>query len=193
MSFLVGPISDLINGAANRAHESAMMAKQQQMQSQALDAQMTMQKNQLDVDKEKNKRDGDRDDKVADQQIASSKAQDDLANKVVDNDERQAQFERDTQQKQIDRTYASQDKAQAKVDKVDERDDDNDFNIRSSFLDGAGKALVAATYKQYNIIIVTDQENDDWETPVKGELTSQLVDVQLSDGSMVNFEARIFA
>ena len=192
MSFLVGPISDLINGAANRAHESAMMAKQQQMQSQALDAQMTMQQKQLDVDKEKNKRDGDRDDKLADQQIASSKAQDDLANKVVDNDERQAQFERDVQQTQINRQYAKEDKAQAKIDKIDERDDDNDFNIRASFLDGAGKALVAATYKQYNVLIVTDQENDDWDTPMKGELASQLVDVQLSDGSMVNFEARIF-
>lgn len=144
------------------------------------------------VESDKNRRDGDRDDKLADQQIASSKAQDDLANKKEDNDETQAKFNRDLTTQQVGRTNARQDKAYAKIDKIDERDDDNDFNIRASFLEGAGKAIVAATYKQYNVLIITDQENDEWETPVKGEIASQLVDVQLSDGSMVNFEARIF-
>ena len=196
MAFLgaiAGGIGDLINGAANRAHEKQMMQKQQEMQARQLDADMKMHNDEMNVTRERDRRDGDRNDKLADASIQAGKDANALDNKIEDNDEKQAQFERDVQQTSINRKYAQQDKAIARVDKKLEQSDDNDFNIRSSFLKSAGAALMEATFKQFNILIVTDQENDEWETPVKDELASQLVDVQLTDGTMVNFEARLFA
>lgn len=72
------------------------------------------------------------------------------------------------------------------------RNDDNEFNIRKNFLENAVNSIQTATCGQYNIVIATDQEKDDFQN-LKGQiLPMDLLDVEVSKGKIVNFEVYVF-
>lgn len=72
------------------------------------------------------------------------------------------------------------------------RNDDNEFNIRKNFLDNAVNSIKTATCGQYNIVIATDQQRDDFQN-LKGQiLPMDLLDVEVSKGKVVNFEVYVF-
>ena len=72
------------------------------------------------------------------------------------------------------------------------RNDDNEFNIRKNFLENAVNSIKTATCGQYNIVIATDQQKDDFQN-LKGQiLPMDLLDVEVSKGKIVNFEVYVF-
>lgn len=72
------------------------------------------------------------------------------------------------------------------------KNDDNEFNIRKNFLDNAVNSIKTATCGQYNIVICTDQQRDDFQN-LKGQiLPMDLLDVELSKGKTVNFQVYVF-
>ena len=72
------------------------------------------------------------------------------------------------------------------------RTDNNEFNIRKNFLDNAVNSIKTATCGQYNIVIATDQDKDDFQN-LKGQiLPMDLLDVEVSQGKTVNFEVYVF-
>ena len=72
------------------------------------------------------------------------------------------------------------------------RNDNNEFNIRKNFLDNAVNSIKTATCGQYNIVIATDQQRDDFQN-LKGQiLPMDLLDVEVSQGKIVNFEVYVF-
>ena len=72
------------------------------------------------------------------------------------------------------------------------RNDDNEFNMRKNFLENAVNSIQTATCGQYNIVIATDQEKDDFQN-LKGQiLPMDLLDVEVSKGKIVNFEVYVF-
>ncbi|KAF6219130.1 hypothetical protein HO133_004955 [Letharia lupina] len=72
------------------------------------------------------------------------------------------------------------------------RNDNNEFNIRKNFLDNAVNSIKTATCGQYNIVIATDQQKDDFQN-LKGQiLPMDLLDVEVSQGKIVNFEVYVF-
>lgn len=72
------------------------------------------------------------------------------------------------------------------------RSDDNEFNIRKNFLDNTVDAIRKATVSQYNIVIRTDQEHDDFQD-LQGEiLPMNLVEVEVAQGKTVNFQVSVF-
>ena len=72
------------------------------------------------------------------------------------------------------------------------RNDDNEFNIRKNFLDNAVNSIKTATCGQYNIVICTDQQKDDFQN-LKGQiLPMDLLDVEVSNGKTVNFQVYVF-
>ncbi len=72
------------------------------------------------------------------------------------------------------------------------RNDNNEFNIRKNFLDNAVNAIKTATCGQYNIVVCTDQQKDDFQN-LKGQiLPMDLLDVEVSKGKVVNFEVYVF-
>ena len=72
------------------------------------------------------------------------------------------------------------------------RNDNNEFNIRKNFLDNAVNSIKTATCGQYNIVIATDQQKDDFQN-LKGQiLPMDLLDVEVSSGKVVNFEVYVF-
>ena len=72
------------------------------------------------------------------------------------------------------------------------RNDNNEFNIRKNFLDNAVNSIKTATCGQYNIVIATDQDKDDFQN-LKGQiLPMDLLDVEVSQGKTVNFEVYVF-
>ena len=72
------------------------------------------------------------------------------------------------------------------------RIDNNEFNIAKNFLVNAVNAIQEATCSQYNIVICTDQDKDDFQN-LKGQiLPMDLLDVEVSQGKIVNFEVYVF-
>ena len=72
------------------------------------------------------------------------------------------------------------------------RIDNNEFNIAKNFLVNAVSAIQDATCSQYNIVICTDQDKDDFQN-LKGQvLPMDLLDVEVSQGKIVNFEVYVF-
>lgn len=72
------------------------------------------------------------------------------------------------------------------------RTDNNEFNIRKNFLENAVNSIQTATCGQYNIVIATDQDKDDFQN-LKGQiLPMDLLDVEVSAGKIVNFEVYVF-
>lgn len=72
------------------------------------------------------------------------------------------------------------------------RIDNNEFNIRKNFLLNAVNSIHEATLSQYNIVICTDQAKDDFQN-LKGQiLPMDLLDVEVSQGKVVNFEVYVF-
>jgi hypothetical protein len=72
------------------------------------------------------------------------------------------------------------------------RNDNNEFNIRKQFLDNSISSIRTATFDQYNIVICTDQEHDDFQE-LKGQiLPMDLIDVEVRKDVFVNFQVYIF-
>lgn len=72
------------------------------------------------------------------------------------------------------------------------RTDNNEFNIRKNFLTNAINSIKEATCSQYNIVICTDQDHDDFQN-LKGQiLPMDLLNVEVSQGKIVNFEVYVF-
>lgn len=72
------------------------------------------------------------------------------------------------------------------------RTDNNEFNIAKNFLDNAVNSIKEATCGQYNIVIATDQDKDDFQN-LKGQvLPMDLLDVEVSAGKTVNFQVYVF-
>ena len=72
------------------------------------------------------------------------------------------------------------------------RNDNNEFNIRKNFLDNAVAAIRDATYSQFNIVICTDQAHDDFQNLTGQILPMDLIDVEVSQGKIVNFQVYVF-
>ena len=72
------------------------------------------------------------------------------------------------------------------------RNDNNEFNIRKNFLDNAVSAVRKATLSQYNIVICTDQEHDDFQNLQGQILPMDLVDVEVSQEKVVIFQVYVF-
>ena len=72
------------------------------------------------------------------------------------------------------------------------RTEDNEFNIRKQFLDNAVNAIKEATYGQYNIVICTDQEHDDFQALTGEVLPMDLLNLEVSEGKNVNFQVYVF-
>ena len=81
---------------------------------------------------------------------------------------------------------------QASKVKEADRKNDNEFNIRKSFLENSVASLRDATLSQYNIVICTDQEKDDFQDLQGRILPMDLIDVEVSPGKFVNFQVYIF-
>lgn len=69
---------------------------------------------------------------------------------------------------------------------------DNEFNIRKNFLDNTVNAIKEATLGQYNVVICTDQADDDFQELAGEVLPMDLVDVEVGDGKTVNFQVYVF-
>ena len=83
---------------------------------------------------------------------------------------------------------------QARKIAEENRQDDNDFNIRKNFLENAVAAINDLLQGQFNIMVLTDQEHDiEWGGPLKGRLLPMdLVEVEISNGRKVNFQVMVF-
>ena len=87
-----------------------------------------------------------------------------------------------------------EDVARAEADKLKEaaRQADNEFNIRKQFLENSVEAIRQATLSQYNIVIRTDQQHDDFQNLVGEILPMQLIEVEVAKDKMVNFQVSVF-
>lgn len=72
------------------------------------------------------------------------------------------------------------------------RNNDNEFNIRKNFLDNAVAAIQDATYSQFNTVICTDQAHDDFQNLTGQILRMDLIDVEVAQGKVVNFQVYVF-
>lgn len=72
------------------------------------------------------------------------------------------------------------------------RNNDNEFNIRKKFLNNSVGAIREASYSQFNIVICTDQEHDDFQNLQGRILPMDLIDVEVSQGKIVNFQVYVF-
>lgn len=69
---------------------------------------------------------------------------------------------------------------------------DNEFNIRKNFLDNSVNAIKEATLSQFNIVICTDQERDDFQDLTGQILPMDLIDVEVAQNKTVNFQVYVF-
>lgn len=76
--------------------------------------------------------------------------------------------------------------------KEDMRDEANEFNIRNQFLSNAVQAIKEATFSQFNIVICTDQEHDDFQDLQGQILPMDLLNLEISTGKFVNFQVYVF-
>ena len=72
------------------------------------------------------------------------------------------------------------------------RNDNNEFNIAKNFLDNAVNSIHDATYGQFNIVICTDQAHDDFQDLTGQILPMELIDVEVAQGKIVNFQVYVF-
>jgi hypothetical protein len=79
---------------------------------------------------------------------------------------------------------------QASKVKEADRKDQNEFNIRKSFIENSVAMIRDATLSQYNIVICTDQSKDDFQDLQGRILPMDLIDVEISPGKYVNFQGR---
>ncbi|KAG8158535.1 hypothetical protein KVR01_011657 [Diaporthe batatas] len=72
------------------------------------------------------------------------------------------------------------------------RNDDNESSIRKHFLDNAISSIRTATFDQYNIVVCTDYEQDDFQD-VQGQiLLLRPIDVEVKKDVVVNCKIYIF-
>ncbi|EHK97849.1 putative Sodium/potassium/calcium exchanger 1 [Glarea lozoyensis 74030] len=79
----------------------------------------------------------------------------------------------------------------AKVKEAD-RKDDNEFNIRKSFIENSVAIIRDATLSQFNIVVCTDQDKDDFQDLQGRILPMDLIDVEISPGKYANFQVYVF-
>lgn len=72
------------------------------------------------------------------------------------------------------------------------RNDDNESNIRKQFLGNAISFLRTATFDQYNIVICTDYEHDEFQDLQGQILLLKPIDVEVKKDVLVNFKVYIF-
>lgn len=73
-----------------------------------------------------------------------------------------------------------------------QRTEDNEFNIRKVFLENTINKIKEATLNQYNVVICTDQAEDDFEE-LQGQWPGlDLVEVNVGGGKNVNFQVYVF-
>ena len=72
------------------------------------------------------------------------------------------------------------------------RQADNEFNIRKQFLENSVEAIRQATLSQYNIVIRTDQQHDDFQDLVGEILPMQLIEVEVAKDKTINFQISVF-
>jgi hypothetical protein len=80
----------------------------------------------------------------------------------------------------------------AAKNKEDMKDENNEFNIRNQFLSNAVNAIREATFAQFNIVICTDQEHDDFQDLQGQILPMDLLNLEISAGKFVNFQVYVF-
>jgi hypothetical protein len=76
--------------------------------------------------------------------------------------------------------------------KDDMRNEDNEFNIRNQFLSNAVDAIKKATFSQFNIVICTNQEHDDFQDLQGQILPMDLMNLEISAGKFVDFQVYVF-
>jgi hypothetical protein len=80
----------------------------------------------------------------------------------------------------------------AAVNKTNMENDDNEFNIRNQFLQNAVAAIKTATCGQFNIVICTNQERDDFQN-LKGQiLPMNLLNLEIAPNKFVDFQIYVF-
>ena len=72
------------------------------------------------------------------------------------------------------------------------RTENNEFNICKNFLDNTVNAIKEETLSQYNIVVCTDQANDDFQELTGQVLPMDLVGVEVEAGKTVNFQVYVF-
>ena len=83
-------------------------------------------------------------------------------------------------------------RAMAAQNKEDMRNSDNEFNIRNQFLSNAVNAIKQATFSQFNIVICTDQNKDDFQNLTGQILPMDLLNLEISEGKFVDFQVYVF-
>lgn len=81
---------------------------------------------------------------------------------------------------------------QANKSKEAARQDDNEFIIRKNFLDNSVALLKDATLGQYNIVIATDIEGDEFKDLQGRLLPMDTLDLEIAPGKMVKFLVYLF-
>ena len=83
-------------------------------------------------------------------------------------------------------------RSEAAKNKEAMRQEDNEFNIRKNFLDNAVAAIQTATVNQFNIVVCTNQEKDDFQDLQGRILPMDLLNLEISQGKFVDFEVYVF-
>ena len=82
--------------------------------------------------------------------------------------------------------------AMAAQNKENMRNEDNDFNIRNQFLQNAVNEIKRVTCSQFNIVICTNQEKDDFQN-LKGQiLPMNLLNLEIAPNKFVDFQIYVF-
>ncbi|POS74932.1 hypothetical protein DHEL01_v206668 [Diaporthe helianthi] len=72
------------------------------------------------------------------------------------------------------------------------QNEDNESSIRRLFLDNAISSVRTATFDQYNIVICSDQENDEFHDLQGQILPMDMVDVEVTKDAFVKFKVYVF-
>jgi hypothetical protein len=80
----------------------------------------------------------------------------------------------------------------AAVNKENMRNEDNEFNIRNQFLSNAVNAIKDATCSQFNIVICTNQEHDDFQNLQGQILPMNLLNLEIAPNKFVDFQIYVF-
>lgn len=80
----------------------------------------------------------------------------------------------------------------AAVNKENMRNEDNEFNIRNQFLQNAVNGIKEATCSQFNIVICTNQEKDDFQNLTGQILPMNLLNLEIAPNKFVDFQIYVF-
>lgn len=75
---------------------------------------------------------------------------------------------------------------------ADQENKDNEFNMRNQFLENALQAVKNATVNQFNVVICTNQEKDDFQN-LKGQiLPMNLITLTIAPNKTIDFQVYVF-